>query len=213
MRASLLILAFMSLAGAASAQSWSGLPDWSGDWVVEPFKSDPQPPYRARWTAEPAAKDPFDTCGLPAGSPRMMSLAGVHEFIVRPGEVWHAVETGNTVQRIYTDGRGHAEGDTLFATYTGDNIGRWEGDTLVVDTVGLRGDTWLDPKGHRHSDQTHVITRIRRTGSALEARMTIDDPVAFTRPWTIVRRYRRLPAGSFVHDWACRVVKGPADVH
>ena len=213
MHAKLLIIAMVSMAGAASAQSWSALPDWSGDWVIEGGKADPAPKYKAGWTLQTAAKDPLQTCGLPAGSPRMMSLAGVHEFVLRPGEVWHAVETGNTVQRIYTDGRGHPEGDSLFATYTGDNIGHWEGDTLVVDTVGLRGDTWLDAKGHTHSDQTHVVTRIRRAGAELEARVTIDDPVALARPWTIVRRYRRLPAGSFVHDWACRVVKGPADVN
>jgi hypothetical protein len=141
----------------------------------------------------------------------MLALPGIHEWIVRPGEVWHAVETGNTVQRIYTDGRKHPEGEDLFATYTGDSIGHWEGEVLVIDTVGLRGDTWLDGAGRPHSDQTHVTTRLRRVGAQLQADIEIDDPVAFTRPWKIERHYRRLPAGSFVHDFACRVIRSAAD--
>jgi hypothetical protein len=213
--------AVIAAASAAGAQGWAELPDWSGDWVVVQGKADPAPPYRAEWAEKARANaealkktraaDPFATCGLPAGAPRMLSLPGVHEWIVRPGEVWHAVEDGNTVQRIYTDGRKHPQGDDLFATYTGDNIGRWDGQVLVIDTVGLRGDTWLDGAGRPHSDQTHVTTRVRRVGAELEADVQIDDPVAFTQPWTIVRRYRRLPAGSFVHDFACRVIRTAAD--
>ncbi len=212
MRISLLIVALATaIGGAAQAQSWSALPDWSGDWVVEPAKADPPAPYKANFQAKDTAADPFKTCGLPAGAPRMLSLPGVHEWIVRPGEVWHAVEDGNTVQRICTDGRGHPQGDDLFATYTGDNIGHWEGDALVIDTVGLRPDTWLDGVGRRHSDQTHVVTRLRRVGAELVAQVRIEDPVAFSRPWVLTRRYRRLPAGSHVHDWACRVIHGAAD--
>jgi hypothetical protein len=215
------LTAVVAAASAARAQGWAELPDWSGDWVVVQGEADPAPPYRAEWAekarvnAEALKKnrtaDPFATCGLPAGAPRMLSLPGVHEWIVRPGEVWHAVEDGNTVQRIYTDGRKHPEGDDLFATYTGDNVGRWEGQVLVIDTVGLRGDTWLDGAGRPHSDRTQVTTRVRRVGAELEADVEIDDPVAFTGPWKIVRRYRRLPAGSFVHDFACRVIRTAAD--
>jgi hypothetical protein len=214
--------AVLATASAAAAQGWPALPDWSGDWVVVQGQADPAPPYRAEWAAKARANaaalktshtaDPFSTCGLPAGAPRMLGVPGVHEWIVRPGEVWHAVEDGNTVQRIYTDGRQHPQGDDLFATYTGDNIGHWEGQVLVIDTVGLRGDTWLDGAGRPHSDQTHVTTRVQRVGALLQADVEIDDPVAFTHPWKIVRRYRRLPAGSFVHDFACRVIRSAADV-
>jgi hypothetical protein len=217
-----LVAAAALLAGsAAHAQGWSELPDWSGDWVVVKGKADPAPPYRPDWAAKARANaaalkadraaDPFATCGLPAGAPRMLSLPGVHEWIVRPGEVWHAVEHGNTVQRIYTDGRKHPEGDDLFATYTGDNVGRWEGKVLVIDTVGLRADTWLDGAGAPHSEQTQVIARVRKVGAQLQADIEIDDPAAFTSPWKIVRRYSRQPAGSFVHDFACRVIRSAAD--
>lgn len=220
---SLLALAAALLLGAPPApaqtpapptDAWSALPDWSGDWVVLPAKADPPAPYNRQWAARmkrAGASDPFATCGLPAGAPRMMSLPGEHEWILRPGEVWHAVEDGNSVQRIYTGGRQHPAGDDLFATYTGDNVGRWQGDTLVIDTVGLKADTWLDGTGRTHSDRTHVVTRIRRIGpDRLQADIRIEDPVAFTRPWTLVRRYRRLPRGSFVHDYACGVVRTAA---
>jgi hypothetical protein len=198
--------------GHTPESPWASLPDWSGDWVVEPAK-DPPPPYNAPWAAKRRdllaairsgkAADPFDAGGLPAGAPRMMGLGGVHEWILRPGEVWHAVENGKTVQRIFTDGRGHRQGDELSATYNGDNVGRWEGPTLVIDTVGLRGDTWLGP-GLPHSDRTHVTTRIRRVGRELVARIRIDDPAAFTRPWRLVRRYRRLPEDSFLRHFVGR---------
>lgn len=227
MRADLMMIALAAAAAAsltaagARAESWSDLPDWSGDWVVVAHKADPPAPYKPDWAGKRRANaaalkagkasDPFSTCGLPAGAPRMLSLQGAHEWIVRPGEVWHAVEAGNTVQRIYTDGRKHPDGEDLFATYTGDNIGHWEGDALVIDTVGLRADTWLDGSGAPHSDQTHVTTRLRRVGPQLRAEIVIDDPVAFTRPWTIKRRYRKLPAGSYIHDFACRVVRTAAD--
>ncbi|HEY4028912.1 MAG TPA: hypothetical protein VGM25_01090 [Caulobacteraceae bacterium] len=212
-----------ALAGsAAMAQGWADLPDWSGDWTVVKAKAaDPAPPYKPEWAAKARANaaalkanrsaDPFSTCGLPAGAPRMLSLPGVHEWVVRPGEVWHAVEDGNTVQRIYTDGRKHPEGDDLFATYTGDNVGHWEGRVLVIDTVGLRPDTWLDGAGAPHSDQTHVTTRVRKVGAELQADIEIDDPMAFNHPWKLVRRYSRLPAGSFVHDFACRIIRSAAD--
>ena len=223
MRASILLLvsSLMLSGAAASAETWAELPDWSGDWVVVRGKADLPPPYRAEWSARLRASsqglrsgklsDPRTTCGIPAGAPRMMGLSGVHEWIVRPDQVWHAVEDGNTVQRIYTDGRPHRQGDDLFATYTGDNVGRWDGQTLVIDTVGLRSDTWLDDAAGPHSDQTHMVARLRREGAELVARIEIDDPVAFTHSWKLERRYRRLPAGSFVHDFACKVVRTARD--
>ncbi len=217
MRASLLLLAAVAVlaSGTARAETWADLPDWSGDWVVVRGKADAPPPYRPAWSARQRTStkpvDPMSTCGLPAGAPRMMGLPGVHEWIVRPGQVWHAVEEGNSVQRVYTDGRPHRQGDDLFATYTGDNVGRWEGQTLVIDTVGLRADTWLDEAGRPHSDQTHMVARLRREGAELVARIEIEDPVAFVRPWTLERRYRKLPAGSFVHDFACKVIRSSGD--
>ena len=64
-------------------------------------------------------------------------------------------------------------------------MGHWEGDTLVVDTVGFNEGTWLDRAGHPHSDQLHVIERITRPNKGtLHFQATVDDPGAYTRPWT-----------------------------
>ena len=68
----------------------------------------------------------------------------------------------------------------------GDSTGHWEGDEIVVDTVGLKGPpwTWLDTAGHQHSDALHVIERFRRTAGNIEYQYTVDDPKMYAQPWT-----------------------------
>ena len=67
----------------------------------------------------------------------------------------------------------------------GHSIGHWEGDTLVVDTVGINDRTWLDSNGLEHSDKLHLTERFRKTGpDRIHYSVTYDDPVFFTRPWT-----------------------------
>ena len=107
-------------------------------------------------------------------------MSGIHEWIITQGAVRHALENDfNSVQRIFTDGRAHTDPDIVTATYTGDNTGHWECDVLIIDTVALRDDTWLDDLGHDHSDQTHIITRvIRLPDGRLRAQAQIEDPVA-----------------------------------
>ncbi len=206
MRARALILTLALAAGSAAAQApspgWSDLPDWSGDWVMQPAKADPAPAYKPEWAAKPAGKDPFATCGLPAGTPRMMSLPGVHEFIVRPGQVWHAAETGNTVQRIYTDGRPHRAGKNAFDNWTGDSVGHWEGDTLVVETNHIKGDEMIDRSGAMLSNKATVQERIhRRDEATMEDDFVITDPVALTAPWIVTRLYRKVKGAMF--DYGC----------
>jgi len=205
-------------AGAASTASGDDLPDWSGDWVVQPFK-DAAPVYSADWIAKhkedpgrKKAQDPIKTCGMFAGTPRSLGMSGIHEWIITQGAVRHALENDfNSVQRIFTDGRAHIGADVVTPSYTGDNIGHWEGDVLIIDTVALRDDTWLDDLGHDHSDETHIITRVRKLADGrLEAQAQVEDPIAFAKPWTITRYYKRLPAGSFVHDYACGIITSGA---
>jgi hypothetical protein len=70
-------------------------------------------------------------------------------------------------------------------TYLGDGIGHWEGDTLVVDVTGFNDHTWLDAAGHPHTEQLHVIERYTRTDEdTLHYQATIDDPGAYSKPWT-----------------------------
>src|SRR3569623_1354195 len=104
------------------------------------------------------------------------------EFVIQPDKVMIEFEAYSQVPRIYTDGRKHPA--DLDPSYNGDSIGHWEGDTLVVDTVGLRGDTVFDVSGAPHSDAMHVVERIRRVSKdSIEDRIVIEDPKALTKPW------------------------------
>ena len=98
-------------------------------------------------------------------------------------------------RRIYLDGRKMpADFDP---SYNGYSTGRWEGDTLVVETVNLRGETELDRYGSPHSDQLRIVERIRLVEpNILEDVLTMTDTVAFTKPWTQTRRYRRTDEGK-----------------
>jgi hypothetical protein len=89
-------------------------------------------------------------------------------------------------REIYMDGRPHPQGDALNPTYLGHAIGRWEGDTLVVDVVGFNENSWLDYFGHPHTDKLHVVERFSRPRkNLLRYQATIDDPGAYERPFTV----------------------------
>ncbi len=201
-----------------------GLPDWSGVWnphernMFDPTAFDrPEnkgkgaqdireyPPYNAAWEARYDAKlkqnsqgiptDPTASC-RPGGMPRIMTTPYPMEFVIEPGRVVILHEISSQVRRIYTDGRKHPAPDDLDPTYMGHSIGHWEGDTLVVDTVGVKGDTVYDVSSAPHSDKVHEIERIRRISpTQIQDVMTIEDPVAFTKPWVVTRLYDLKP------DW------------
>ena len=89
-------------------------------------------------------------------------------------------------REIYMDGRPHPPGDRFNgSSWLGHSVGRWEGDTLVVDSVGFNEGTWLDRAGHPHTDQLHVIERFTRPNkNTLHFEATVDDPGAYTKSWT-----------------------------
>jgi hypothetical protein len=220
------------LAQAERTKAFANLPNWSGLWnpvgglIFDPSTADPvgnsaqqpgdreHPPYNAEWEAKYQAKldhtlagyftDPITNC-LPHGMPRLMGgIPGPLEFVVTPEQTWIIWEWGSQLRRIYTDGRGHLPVEDRFDTWTGHSIGHWEGDTLVVDTIGMRGDTPYDRTGAPHSNEVHLVERMRlRDKDTFENEMTITDPVAFTKPWHVVRRYRRIPSDTFVSDVIC----------
>jgi len=128
--------------------------------------------------------DPIYKC-FPPGVPRIYSvrLGAPFEIMQVPGRVVMIFEYDHFVRQIYTDGRQHPT--DLNATWMGDSVGKWEGNTLVVDTVGFNDKTWLDALGHPNSDALHLVERIRRIShEAMIDDMTIDDPKAYTKPWT-----------------------------
>lgn len=124
----------------------------------------------------------FHTC-TPPGFPRIFLHPYPMQIMQSPGEVLMLFEWDSMRLPIYTDGRAHDT--TLGPLWMGDSIGHWEGDTLVADTVNFNTKTWLDRIGHPHSDQLHVIERIRRINhDHLIDDITIDDPKTYSRPWT-----------------------------
>jgi len=222
----------------SQSQSRDAVPDWSGVWQMNggtvfdraTQKGEggalsrgvrEQPPYNAEWEAiyqrnlklrdENRLPDPINTCGTPAGFPRLLNVPDTYEFVVRPEQTWILTENGPNVMRIYTDGRAHPAPADRWPTYTGDSVGHWEGDTLVFDTVSTRmshypesGDTVLDRTGLVLSDAAHIVTRLRKMNDdTMEARMVIEDAKAFTASWNVTKTYRKMPKGTRVYDYAC----------
>ena len=133
--------------------------------------------------------DPEGYC-VPPGGPRLMATPFPMEVIQLPEEdrIIMIYEGGTHIWReIYMDGRPHPSLDKIDGeTYLGHSVGHWEGDTLVIDSTGYNERTWLDQWGHPHTNQLHVIEKITRPNkSTLHYEATIDDPGAYTRPWTI----------------------------
>jgi hypothetical protein len=125
--------------------------------------------------------DPNTSC-YPPGAARSMVMPYPFEIVQGPGVVYILFAYNSGIRRIYTDGRKHPSDPD--PTWMGHSIGTWQGNTLIVDTVGLRPETWLDPLGTPHSDALHIVERFRRTGPMkLEVEFQFDDPKTFTRPW------------------------------
>ena len=195
------------------------LPDWSGIWLstgttlldqsrgrISPndIAARPRnhPPFNPEWEAryqrfleevvwEGRYVDPL-SFGFGAGMLRMMAPARGIQIVVRPEQVWIIHERPD-VRYIYTDGRDHPHEDLLLPSMEGHSIGHWEGDTLVIDTVAVKGGIAVDRTGMVLSGEAHFIERIRQIDeNTLENQITIEDPVAFTEPWVVTRRYRKL---------------------
>jgi len=124
----------------------------------------------------------YHTC-VPMGFPRIFLYPLPMQIVQTPGEVIMLFEYDSMRHQIFTDGRKHDT--TLGPLWMGDSVGHWEGDTLVTDTVNFNDKTWIDRIGHPHSEALHVVERIRRIDhDHLVDDITIEDPKAYTKPWT-----------------------------
>ena len=155
------------------------------------------PAYAARLKAyaddQKAGKiqdSPSANC-VPPGMPQIMGQPYPIEIFYKPGQVTIQIEAYQQVRHIYTDGRRHPDDPDL--TYDGDSVGHWDGDTLVVDSVGFTTDTPLGLSyGLRHSDKLHIVERMRlKDQDTLEIVTSIDDPEALTKPWATSRIFKR----------------------
>jgi hypothetical protein len=127
--------------------------------------------------------DPESRC-LPPGIPRLYQTPFPFQIFQLTDRVLFVFEGGAHFWRtVFTDGRPHLKDPN--PSYLGDSIGHWEGDALVVDTIGFNDRTWLDQDGHPHTEALHTVERFERTDEdTLHYQVTIEDPNAYTRTWT-----------------------------
>lgn len=192
-------------------------PDISGLWVVtgamqySPDRSVPKllgeykELYDKRTQAFKAGIAVDDTTAecLPAGLPHLFIVPYPFEIMQTPGRVTFLYEYDSAVRRVPLGVGPPAETDPDSASYNGDSYGHWEGDTLVIETVNVRGDTQLDFTGVPHSDALHITERMhRKDATTLEDRITLTDAKAYAEPFTITRLYRTRPKWK-ISEYVC----------
>jgi len=150
-------------------------------------------------------QDPSDalpsTHCLPTGIPLSTLVSEVHKIVQAPGLIVILLELDNAHRQIYTDGR-KLPADPQ-PSWLGYSVGKWEGDTLVVDTVGFNDKAWLDVIGHPRSESMHLTERYhRRDFGHLDVELTIDDPKMYTRPFSIKVTHLLVP-DSDILEYFC----------
>jgi hypothetical protein len=191
-----------------------GKPDFTGFWNL-PYvpnmaggKEDTVPYTdrgRAAFLAHDSKDDPTANCWYPGvprimQSPYPMQMVQTKEYLVMIFEymrLWRSIPLNN---------RPHPA--DMEPSFMGDSAGRWDGDTLVIDTAKLMDApwTWLDTAGHQHSDALHVIETLRRTPTGIAYGFTVDDPKMYSKPWTLERSMTPLkvnPAIGELIEYSC----------
>ena len=173
-----------------------------GTSLVE-FRKKP-PPLKPEYVVAPSTADQAakqggaastGVCPPPSGMPGAMTTPYAMEIVQGLGETVALLETSPLPRRIFTDGRSHPAPDDLNPSYMGHSIGHWEGDTLVVDTIGFndnrKGKKWQAEPGQREapfprSEQMHLTERMRLTDqNTFEDHIVVEDPETLTGPWVI----------------------------
>ncbi|HEY4360493.1 MAG TPA: hypothetical protein VGN17_05975 [Bryobacteraceae bacterium] len=188
------ILLILPLTAQDSAQNWKG--DLTGVW---------QGPYTADLTKGTAAKltpwgeqqfaafdGKMDPC-LPVGVTRQANAPDPIEIVQTPKKLVVLYESWHIFRSIPIDTRDHPKNLDV-PNWFGDSVAKWDGDTLVIDIVNMNEKTRLDTLGHPHSEQLHLIERLRRTGpTTMSYEVTVDDPKAYTAPWKQSRVFQLKP--------------------
>jgi hypothetical protein len=134
----------------------------------------------------------------PMGTPAFLLYPAQPIFFVQtPDQVLIVSQMDQQVRRVFLN-QFHSE--NVKPSWYGESVGHYEGDTLVVDTIGMNDQTWIDNYRTPHSDKLHTIERFRlvNDGKTLEVNLHVEDPVAFTMPWNAVQRYDRVDQGPLV---------------
>jgi hypothetical protein len=199
---------------ADPAYTSDGKPDLSGVWIVSQSRVDGVPKYARNLAADlepdeapslqPWAealmeqrmgdfgKDfPPSRC-LPPGVPLINAIPVPFKIVQTPKLTVILYEAWTIYRQIFTDGRELPKDPN--PTWMGYSAGHWEGDTLVVSSGGFNDRSWLDLTGHAHTEALHVVERFRRQNFGnLEIQITIDDPMAYLKPWTVTENAKILP--------------------
>jgi hypothetical protein len=193
-----------------------GHPDLSGVWMpntralqdLAVGMTPPDVPYqpwaeqlvKERANGARGKDDPAAYC-IP-GMPKLIVLPYPYKIFQTPGVTLILYEGFTTFRQIFTDGRPLPRDPQ--PSWMGYSVGKWEGDTFVVDTIGINDKTWMDNAGRPHSDALHTIERYRRRDvGTLEVTLTIDDPKAYTRPWTVNNTPSRLVVDQDLLEYVC----------
>ncbi len=137
----------------------------------------------------------------PQGVPRIEATPNPFKILQDADEVVILYEAFSQFRQIFTDGRALPKDPN--PTWNGYSVGKWQGDTLVVEVSGFNGQTWLDQAGHPTTDALHVTERFRRPNfGRLRLEITIDDPKAYTRPWTVTETFHLLPETELI-EFVC----------
>jgi len=198
---------------APAPRSADGKPDLSGVWVVRNgsfyLTSDIKPEDIRPWAAAlyKQREDNFrrDSDGiqcLPPGPKAGIGVGGFPVKIVQTANLVLVLYEYQTIFRqIFTDGRALPEDPN--PTWMGYSVGRWDGDTLVVTTAGYNDRTTIDLAGHPHTEALRVTERYHRGDVGhLDVQVTLDDPKAYTRPWTLPMEFTLIPDGDLI-EYVC----------
>jgi hypothetical protein len=172
-----------------------GFDTWRSGPPYPKFKGEAAKAFVESEAAKKAGKDYRDWIGqcYPAGMPVIMTRVWPIAMIQMPTAIYMISGFENEIRIIYLDGRKHTPADEVVRTYDGESIGRWEGDTLVVDTTSMTVDKHVIDDGLPVSDQFRIVERIRLTnnGNTLEDKWTLIDPKGWEGEWTSTHYWKR----------------------
>jgi hypothetical protein len=155
-------------------------------------------------------ESPISHC-LPEGMPMVEMAPAPYKIVQMPGVTLMLYERDTTFRQVFTDGRKLPEDPQ--PSWLGYSVGKWDGDSLVVDSNGFNDRGWLDARGHAHSEDLHLTERFhRRNFGEMEVRLTIDDPKTYTRPFTITLQQRLFPDTDLLESFCAENEKDATHV-
>jgi hypothetical protein len=208
---------------APTKKASDGKPDLSGFWMPGQANLPPGAPsvrYLLNLASDMRAEDipltpwgrqvyqeRIDTNGkdhpgvrcLPSGIPEKLNIPDGLKVVQTPDLLVFLYESRTIYRQVFLDGRPLPK--NAQPTWMGYSVGKWEGDTLVVETIGQNGQTWLDMRGLPGTESLKVIERYSRPSiGSMKIDVTIDDPKAYTKPWSVTLQWRLIPDTDLIES-------------